>query len=115
MSLETTGAVGLSPTRPVERIAPAGVAPDFRPPAETPTDAARRATGLEEAARALNSELEPYAVALEFSRDDETGATVVRVVDQRTGDLLRQIPQEALLRLSAALGELQGMIFDREA
>ena len=118
MSLEAAGAVGLSPIQPVERIASVGGAPlpaESRTPVESPADAARRTSELEDAARAINAELEPYSVALEFSRDDETGATVVRVLDQRTGDVLRQIPQEALLRLSAALGELQGKIFDRQA
>ncbi len=63
----------------------------------------------------ISDVLQPFQIALKFSRDEETGAIVVRVIDERSGEMLRQIPPEALLRLSAALGKLQGQIFDRSA
>ncbi|MER3427127.1 MAG: flagellar biosynthesis protein FlaG [Pyrinomonas sp.] len=65
--------------------------------------------------RKISDVLQPFQIALKFSRDEETGAIVVRVIDERSGETLRQIPPEALLRLSAALGKLQGQIFNRLA
>ncbi|CDM64920.1 flagellar protein FlaG [Pyrinomonas methylaliphatogenes] len=59
--------------------------------------------------------LQPFQIALKFSRDDETGAIVIQVFDERTGEMLRQIPPEAMLRLSAELGKLQGQVFNRRA
>lgn len=77
-------------------------------PAATPED-------FERVERTFNDALEPYGLSLRFSRDEETGATVIRVVEQETGEVLKQIPREALLRLSAALGKLQGSLFERSA
>ncbi len=85
--------------------------------APLPDDAGQLGTGrdLAEAARAFNEAAQPYDISLRFSQDEETGATVIRVVDQSTGELVRQIPDEALLKLSAALGKLQGALFARSA
>jgi flagellar protein FlaG len=52
---------------------------------------------------------------LNFSVDEETGKTVVRVTDKETGDLIRQIPSEELLAISHSLGKLQGLLLRQEA
>jgi len=70
---------------------------------------------LEQAVRALNEALSPLEIALKFSRDQDTGTIVIQMVNQKTGDVLRQLPSEVTLHLSAALGKLQGQIFDRKA
>jgi hypothetical protein len=40
---------------------------------------------------------------LEFSMDEGTGATVVRVIDRTTKTVVRQIPSEVALRLARNL------------
>jgi hypothetical protein len=62
--------------------------------------------GLEEVLRGAN-------LALNFSRDDETGAIVVKFINQLSGETVQQIPSEALLHLSAALRKFQGQILDQ--
>lgn len=42
---------------------------------------------------------------LQFSFDDELGATVVRVIDRRSGELIRQIPNDVALDLARNLKE----------
>src|SRR3954466_9976197 len=54
-----------------------------------------------EAVDAVNKAAEPYNISLQFSRDDETGAIIIKMVNQQTGDVLHQIPDEAMLHLSA--------------
>jgi len=56
---------------------------------------------------------------LEFSVDDDTGMQVVRVTDAETGDLVRQIPQDQILRILAQVQDTQestspgpGMLLD---
>ncbi len=71
--------------------------------------------GVEDAMRALNEAAEPFAISLQFNRDDETGTIVIKMIDRRTGEVVQQIPHEAMLHLSAVLGKLQGQIFDRKA
>jgi uncharacterized FlaG/YvyC family protein len=68
-----------------------------------------------EAVRALNKATAPYDIALHFSEDEETGAIIIKMVNQETGELVHQIPDEAQLHLSAVLGKLQGQLFARDA
>jgi flagellar protein FlaG len=53
---------------------------------------------------------------LEFSIDDTTGQTVVKVVDSSTKELIRQIPSEEMLAIAQALdGEIKGLLVSNKA
>lgn len=54
------------------------------------------------------------ATALQFDVDDSSQTIIVRVVNRTTGEVIRQIPPEDLLRLSQRLEDLQGVLFDQE-
>ncbi|MCU7906853.1 MAG: flagellar protein FlaG [Candidatus Thiodiazotropha sp. (ex Epidulcina cf. delphinae)] len=43
---------------------------------------------------------------LQFDVDDESGRTVVRVIDKDSGDVIRQIPSEEVLALARHMKEL---------
>ncbi len=65
--------------------------------------------------KALNDDMEAiHRVALQFSVHEETGRTVVRVVDKDTGELIRQIPPQELLELADKLGDMMGILFDKQ-
>jgi flagellar protein FlaG len=54
---------------------------------------------------------------LEFSVDDETGQQVLRVIDSKTGELIRQVPSDQILHVisqvqKATEGMLQGVLLD---
>ncbi|MEJ2621782.1 MAG: flagellar protein FlaG [Candidatus Thiodiazotropha sp.] len=54
---------------------------------------------------------------LEFSVDDETGQQVLRVLDSKTGELIRQVPSDQILHVisqvqKATEGMLQGVLLD---
>lgn len=51
---------------------------------------------------------------LSFSVDEETGDTVINIVNSKTGDTIRQIPPEEMLRLKRRMGEIQGLLLDRK-
>ena len=51
---------------------------------------------------------------LEFSIHEETGRTVVKIVDQDTGKVIKQLPPEELLDLAAKLEEMSGVLFDKK-
>ena len=68
-----------------------------------------------EAAQTVAEAVKESQIDLQFSRDDDTGTIVIRMVDQLSGETVQQIPSEALLRLSAALGKTQGQLFDQKA
>lgn len=75
---------------------------------------------LKETLRSLEEAAKPYNIALNFSRDDETGTIVIKLVDQTSGETVKQIPSEVQLHLSASLGKLQenklqGQLINRKA
>lgn len=58
---------------------------------------------------------------LNFSFDDEAQRSIVKVTDSETGELIRQIPSEEVLRLSERIKNLQsdvgstvGVLFNKE-
>ncbi len=57
----------------------------------------------------------PVAQNLLFSIDEDTGRTVVRVVDAETDEVIRQIPSEEILAISKALDKLQGVLLKQQA
>jgi len=63
----------------------------------------------------LSRALEPFKIALKFSKDQETGTIVVEMIDQKSGETLQQIPNEASLQVAACLSKWQGRILNRRA
>lgn len=57
---------------------------------------------------------------LNFSVDEHLGRTVVTVIDENTGELIRQIPSEDMLNLAKTLNEIKerttkGLLFRGDA
>lgn len=48
---------------------------------------------------------------LVFRLDEESGATIVEVRDQASGDLIRQIPTEDVIKLAKNLEEVRSLFF----
>ena len=60
---------------------------------------------LQGAVEKLNDHMQNIQRDLNFSIDDSSGKTVVRVVDSTTDELVRQIPSETVLRISENIQE----------
>lgn len=75
------------------------------------TSAIETDTALRDLAQALAS----FEIALKFSKDEETGAIVVQMINQQSGETLQQIPSKARLHVAATLSKLQGRILNRRA
>ena len=63
----------------------------------------------------LNGYLEETQRGLRFSMDEDSGRTVVRVIDTETDEVIRQIPSEEMLVLIRHFNEVTGNIFDEVA
>lgn len=79
-----------------------------------PTDAqkndASRSDQLQKAVVAISEYVQSINRDLQFSVDEETERTVIKVIDSASGELIRQIPDEVFLELARKLnddGELQ--------
>jgi flagellar protein FlaG len=62
------------------------------------------ATSLEDAASRLERYVQSVGRALQFRVDQNSGHVVVSVRDPSTGELIRQIPSEAALKIAEQLG-----------
>ncbi len=62
---------------------------------------------LKSAVIELNKAVQNLQRNLEFSVDDITGQTVVRVVDKETDEVIRQMPSEEVLKLAQHMQEQQ--------
>lgn len=56
----------------------------------------------------VNATLQPYGVEFELSEDGKR--SIIRIVDCKSGEVLRQIPSEALLQIARRLDELRGLL-----
>jgi flagellar protein FlaG len=53
-----------------------------------------------------------HNVGLQFSVHKSTGRIVIKVFNKDTGRLIREVPPESVLNLSAKLDEMMGILFD---
>lgn len=68
-----------------------------------------------EAVDAINKAIRNSSQNLEFSVDNAEGGVVVKVVDQQTKEVLRQIPSEEALEIAKSLDKLQGLLIKQTA
>ena len=70
---------------------------------------------LKERVDALNAAMKVHASSIEFSIDDDSGRTIVKVVDTDTDTVLRQYPSKELLAISKQIDKFQGMFVKTQA
>lgn len=63
-----------------------------------------------QALKSINKALEKFSQGLEFSVDEELNRTIVKVVDQQTKQVIRQIPTEEVIEIAKALDQTQGLL-----
>lgn len=87
--------------------AAATAATDASGPAEPPVHAGR----VEQAVKTINASLQ----GVEFAIDSDSHRTVVKVVDQETKQVLRQMPTQEALEIAKSLDRMQGLLIKQEA
>jgi len=70
---------------------------------------------IEKIAADLQKFVQSMGRDLNFSVDETTGYHVVRVVDQSTGELIRQLPSDELLKLAREFEQLQNALVSQRA
>ena len=79
----------------------------------TPQAPAERSR-IEEAATRVNEVLSLANPELRIRVDDETERVVVKVVEQESGEVIRQIPPEELLELEKYLSSPKGLLLQEQ-
>ncbi|MEW5701234.1 MAG: flagellar protein FlaG [Candidatus Zixiibacteriota bacterium] len=85
--------------------------PGFSPPGRSASDRPSAAE-VESTVAAANDVLEQANVGLRYRIDERTEDLVVSVVDRDTGEVLRQVPPDQILRMRQRMQELMGILFD---
>lgn len=67
---------------------------------------------LKQMAEQMDSFIGSFNRGLKFRVDEDSGRNVVTVVDNNSGDIIRQIPTEELLQVISRLAEASGGLID---
>ena len=70
---------------------------------------------LENAVKNIQDFVQSTRRQLNFSIDDSTGLVVVKVIATDSGELIRQLPSEAALKLAQSLSDASSLLFDGKA
>ncbi len=98
-------------TRPVVAVMSAG---GVRAPTDD-TDESDKVVQFDAALRALREQAQALRRELQFSVDEASGRTVIRVTDAASGETIRQIPSEEVLALARRLGGEDGLLISASA
>lgn len=63
----------------------------------------------------INKLMQALGRGITFSIDEDSQRTVVKVVDQETGEVIRQMPSAEALEIGKALDKLQGLLIRQSA
>lgn len=83
--------------------------------AETTKISKKNREALDSAVSSMNDLLGTLGHSLRFNIDDETGKTIVKVMDSQTQEVIKQIPTEEMLAIAKALDKLQGLLVKQKA
>ncbi len=85
------------------------------PRAVLPTDAEKMVQQYEQVVEQLNRQMQANNRNLGFGIDRKINTFVITVTDKRSGDVVRQIPAEAVVRVAHAIEDLKGVLYSAEA
>jgi len=85
--------------------------------AEAAADAVEAATPtqVEQAVHEVNASLQNRSIGLRFEVDEDTDKVIVKVVERESGEVIRQIPSEEVVRIAKVLGNAPGMLMRQAA
>lgn len=71
------------------------------------------ADDIEEAIDTLNDALAKAPTKAIISHDDQLNRYIVKIADERSGEVIREVPSEAVLKFARNLQEIKGLLFDK--
>lgn len=111
--------VGTSAMQPVRQLTPLELKP-FEKSENTsvkiplPADEKNGDGAEKKNVEQLQNFFDANGMTLKFSQDDETNQVIVELIDQKTGEAVRQIPSDISLKLAAEFTKLQGQFFSKK-
>lgn len=124
MSISQVSATGFAPHVAADVTAasrPAAAARTGTVPVELPAKAVQAAAAVpdqeqvKQAVDRINKVVQSMTSDVEFTVDESTGINVVKVMDKKTNEVIRQMPSEDILALDRSLDKLKGLIIRQKA
>ncbi|MGB6009290.1 flagellar protein FlaG [Castellaniella sp.] len=72
-------------------------------------------SSLEKALESVNDSLKAWSTGVRFDMDKDAQQLVISIVDNASGDVIKTIPSEAMLRIAKMIVQLQGSGVDTKA
>ncbi len=79
------------------------------------TAAAPSMEQVKQAVDEINKSMQALSRGLVFSVDEESHRTIVKIVDQQTDEIVRQIPSEEALAIAKSLDQVVGKLIQQKA
>jgi flagellar protein FlaG len=119
MPIDNLNQIGSNVVRPVktDSTAQPAAAPRQELPGSgqsSPTPAPQ-AVEVKQAVSRLNEYAQSLRRDLQFSIDESSGSTVIKVIDSNSGETIRQIPSEVMLAIAQSLENAQGLFVNTTA
>lgn len=70
---------------------------------------------VSDALKSINKAMQNLSQGLEFTLDEDSQRTVIKVVDSSTKEVIRQIPTKEALEISKALDQVKGLLIKQTA
>jgi ORF 111 len=61
-----------------------------------------------------NTNTEPFTRELDFSVNKEINRVIVRVIDKKTSEIIKEIPSREMQNIQLRIQELLGQVFDKQ-
>lgn len=116
-ALQQRSAVTSGGTTAPKPAAPAPATTDSKPAgkAASKEDAQSELKEVRQAVSDINKAMQFMSRELEFSVDTDSDRTVVKVIDQQTREVIRQMPTKEALEIGKALEKVQGLLIRQTA
>jgi len=73
------------------------------------------AEALDHAVKDLESNVRNLQRSLQFSVDEESGRTIIKVIDRETREVIRQIPPAEVISIARRIEDAVGLLLEDEA
>ena len=77
-------------------------------------DQQERLKNLAEAIEKLNNQAAKTARSLNFTIDEKLNRQIITVSNKETGEVVRQIPTEVVLRVAHSIEDIKGLLLDEQ-
>ncbi len=85
------------------------------PRAQLPTDAEKMVRQFKDVVDQLNRQMQANNRNLGFGIDRRINTFVITVTDKASGEVIRQLPAEAVVRVAHSIEDLKGVLYSAEA